>query len=363
MNPTLARVLRTTAEFLAIALLVSALVTAWVYSSESPFFDHPWRGDTAWHNFINASRALSILGTVAAWVLWFVWRRRAALDAQPDAPARLLAAAVVLLPKDRADWGAAMTAELAGVTGSRARWSFAAGCARTALFPPRTAFRPATGWAGGGVGLLGAAACAATATYMLVTYPTSAGALNPVSAVMLVLVPAGGAALALAGPAALTSSAAARRVGLALGVATGAGLFLTSRAGAAESGALEFLVPVQFLAFVVAPATIALVTRSLRAGLQTILWAYVFGAVATFPVYLVESIRVFGETSGLYLDGDLPTGATVGNNLNDAVGWLFLVVPSVLVPLGVLGTTLAAAIARACHRSRPSAASGIPAGA
>jgi len=138
-----------------------------LYSSEAQYFGHPSRGETAWRNFLNASRALSILGTVAAWVLWFDWRRRAALDAQPDAPARLLAAAVVLLPRDRADWGEAMTAELAGITGSRARWAFAAGCARTALSPPRTPFRPATGWAAGGVGLLGAAACAATATYML----------------------------------------------------------------------------------------------------------------------------------------------------------------------------------------------------
>jgi hypothetical protein len=108
-------------------------------------------------------------------------------------------------------------------------------------------------------------------------------------------------------------------------------------------------VPFQFLAFVVAPPAIALVTRSLRAGLQTILWAYLFGAVATFPVYLVESIRVFQETTGLYLDGDLPKGATIGTNLNNAVAWLFLVVPSVMVPLGVLGTALAAAIAKACQ--------------
>ncbi|MGH9036472.1 MAG: hypothetical protein ACRD0O_11970 [Acidimicrobiia bacterium] len=103
MNPTIARILRTTAEFLAIALLVTAIATLSVHSSEAPYFDHPVRGETAWHNFLNWARFLSILGTVPAWVVWFVWRRRAALDAQPDAPARLLAAAVVLLPKDRAD--------------------------------------------------------------------------------------------------------------------------------------------------------------------------------------------------------------------------------------------------------------------
>jgi hypothetical protein len=54
-----------------------------------------------------------------------------------DPPARLLATAVASLPADRADWGAAMTAELDQVRGRGARWWFAAGCARTAMFPPR----------------------------------------------------------------------------------------------------------------------------------------------------------------------------------------------------------------------------------
>jgi hypothetical protein len=40
-------------------------------------------------------------------VLWLVWRRRAALDAQPNAPARVLAAAVATRPEVRRDWGAA----------------------------------------------------------------------------------------------------------------------------------------------------------------------------------------------------------------------------------------------------------------
>jgi len=46
------------------------------------------------------------------------------------------AAAAATLPADRRDWGAAMTAELAQVQDPAARWRFAAGCARAALYPP-----------------------------------------------------------------------------------------------------------------------------------------------------------------------------------------------------------------------------------
>ena len=47
--------------------------------------------------------------------------------------ARALALAVRGLPSERAEWGDAMCAELAGVRGGRARWSFTVGCARTAV--------------------------------------------------------------------------------------------------------------------------------------------------------------------------------------------------------------------------------------
>ena len=50
-----------------------------------------------------------------------------------DGAAALLARAVRGLSAERAQWGSAMCAELAGVQGARARWSFSLGCARTAL--------------------------------------------------------------------------------------------------------------------------------------------------------------------------------------------------------------------------------------
>ena len=83
-----------------------------------------------------------------------------------DGPAWPLAAAAAMLPDDRRDWGAAMAAELAQVQDRPARWRFAAGCARTAVFPPRD-HRAA-------VGITGALAVAAMVAAALV-----AGAVLP----------------------------------------------------------------------------------------------------------------------------------------------------------------------------------------
>jgi hypothetical protein len=62
----------------------------------------------------------------------------------PDAPASALEWIVGTMPRSRAEWGAAMLAELTAVSGTLARWSFTLGCARVALFPPRTEMHLAT---------------------------------------------------------------------------------------------------------------------------------------------------------------------------------------------------------------------------
>jgi hypothetical protein len=108
---------------------------------------------------------MAVFGTpwmVAARLLWRAWWRRS--GAEPlalDGPGWLLAAAAATLPADRRDWGQAMTAELAQVQRGPARWRFAAGCARAAVFPPR-GHRAA-------VGVAGAVAVAAIAAAALVT--------------------------------------------------------------------------------------------------------------------------------------------------------------------------------------------------
>jgi hypothetical protein len=55
-----------------------------------------------------------------------------------DAPASVLDWAVTAMPPAHREWGAAMLAELAVVSGAVARWRFALGCARVAMFLPRT---------------------------------------------------------------------------------------------------------------------------------------------------------------------------------------------------------------------------------
>ncbi len=73
-------------------------------------------------------------------LFYFGWNRikgsRATLPTM-DTPGLVLTAIVRWMPKDSRDWGRAMLGELGQVHGLRARWRFALGCVRVALFPPR----------------------------------------------------------------------------------------------------------------------------------------------------------------------------------------------------------------------------------
>jgi hypothetical protein len=132
---------------------------------------------------------------LAAWLLWRAWWRQAGVRLSGmDGPAWLLAAAAVTLPADRRDWGAAMTAELAQVRDRQARWRFAAGCARAAVFPPRGS--------GAAVGVAGALAVAAIAAAALAT-----GAALPAGRVVAL------AFVGLLGGLATLTVARSRRVG------------------------------------------------------------------------------------------------------------------------------------------------------
>jgi hypothetical protein len=174
----------------------------------------------------------------------------------------------------------------------------------------------------------------------------------PFFGVVLIVVFAACLALTLAAPQALSSSALARRAGLWLGAVAGVGLLLFSRTGVLEAGVMTFILPVEFLTFLVVPAVVATVSRSLGAAVQAILWGFVFSTVAMFPVCIVESVRRYQADGGLYLDGDAAPWTTIGTNLADAVGWLLLLVPSLLVPLGILAAALVTALVRAIDRGR-----------
>jgi hypothetical protein len=296
MKRTVARILRIAAELLVIAAAVTAVVTGMIYAWEAPYFDHPHRGENAWRNFVKASVVLSSLGAVAAGVLWLAWRHRAALDTQPDAPARFLAVAVATLPEVRRDWGVAMMAELSSITDSSARWRFAASSARAALFPPAEGRRPATGRFGAAVAVLGVIACVTATGYLSLVYPGTLEVTSALVIAALVVFLAACLSLALIAPPALTSSVMARRAGLFLGIGSGLGLLLFSRTDAVEMGAMTFIVPAQFLIFVIAPI--------------------------------------------------IALGTTIGTNLGDAVSWVLIVVPGLMIPLGILGAALAIVVVR-----------------
>src|SRR5262245_56954508 len=100
--------------------------------SEPPEFRQMYFITAAFVGVVAALWATSLLMLLRAW-----WTRTFGDQAAHDGPALLVAVSAAALPADRGDWGEAMTAELAQVDDREARWRFAAGCARTALFPPR----------------------------------------------------------------------------------------------------------------------------------------------------------------------------------------------------------------------------------
>ena len=240
---------------------------------------------------------MAVFGTpwmIAAWLLWRAWWRRAgARLSELDGPARLLATAAATLPADRRDWGTAMTAELTQVQDRAARWRFAAGGARAAVFPPggdlavvgvagalavaataaaalaAGAVVPAgrvfaltfvgllgglatlavarsrrVGWAGpgpavAGLALAGIAACVVATTWYLVEYPsyhrahppTIGVSLPPVTAVVLAVALAGCLCLALRPPRWLLPNRHAGRFGVAMATTLAVGFVLVSRMG------------------------------------------------------------------------------------------------------------------------------------
>jgi hypothetical protein len=366
VNPTLVRTWRIATELLAIAVTVAAIVTTVTYTLAAPGFDDPYRGENAWRNFVTASIVLSALGAAAAGVLWLTWRQQAAVDAQPDGPARFLAVAVATLPEVRRCWGAAMVAELSSVTDSTARWRFAVSSARGALFPPADIRHPATGRIGAAVAVLGVVASMIAAAYLSLAYPGAADASSVLFIAVLMVFLAACIYLALFAPPALTSSSLASRTGICLGLGSGLGLLLFSRTNVLDAGAMTFIVPAQFLTFVIAPVIVACVARSLGAAVQTIVAGFLFSGVMMFPVYILESIRRYHAGGGLYLDGDAPRGTTIGTNLGDAISWLLLIVPSLMIPLGILGAALATvvtgAIVRAVRRTSSDEAAADSAG-
>jgi hypothetical protein len=238
---------------------------------------------------------MAVFGTpwiIAAWLLWRAWWRQAGPQLSSlDGPGWLLAAAAATLPPDRRDWGAAMAAELTQVHDRAARWRFAAGCARAAVFRPggnrsavgvtgtlavaatvatalatsaalpagrvfalafvgllgalailaaarsRRAGRAGPGPAIAGLALAGIAACVAAIVYYLAEYPSYhklrppgiGVSLPPVTAVVMAVVLAGCLWLAMRPPRWLLPDRHGRRFGVGMALALVTGFALASR--------------------------------------------------------------------------------------------------------------------------------------
>jgi hypothetical protein len=76
-----------------------------------------------------------LLGTLSL-LFALAWRQMRNAHSGLDMPDRLLVVVVRTMPDARREWGTAMLAELGQIHDVAARWRFALGSARVALFPP-----------------------------------------------------------------------------------------------------------------------------------------------------------------------------------------------------------------------------------
>jgi hypothetical protein len=272
-------------------------------------------------------------------------------EAGRDRAARALALAVRGLPAERADWGDAMSAELAGVRGARARWSFSLGCARTAVGMRMRAAVLAHDRGGAGLRASVLAAIAASivlALYGPVRYPglRTGDSWFALLAFLAIVLAYGVAALSLSrgrAPAAAT----ARRCGVAGGLAVGGGWLLiflpVSKA--------FFFVPlaVALVAPIVVAALAGHLSHDAGVGRAAALWSGLVGGLLVFIAYVTvtyagdgrpydaQTLRDF-HASGAR---DLVTYA-VADDLGGALSML-VIIPVVALALGSLTSARASA--------------------
>jgi hypothetical protein len=353
------------------------------------------------------------LWAVAAWLLWRAWWRQAGVRLSAlDGPGRLLAAAAATLPAGRRDWGEAMAAELAQVPVQEraARWRFAAGCARAAVFPPggsRVAvgvagvavaataagslatgavlpagrvFAPTfvgvvgglatlavarshrAGWAWPGaaitgLGLAGVAACIAATGYYLAEFPAYHRAdppatlvsLPPVTAAVLAVLLAGCLWLALRPPRWLLPDRRARRFGVGMAVALVAGFVLTtSRQVLGNPPGSEGMVFYLLIGPILVVLTGSAAAAAVGRSFRSGLWACAWAIVLGAPLLIAAWLA---EALRWYQQGqgtvlDRAGGLGVGVNLGDAVWWPLVFLAVWAVPLGVVGAAVGSARAR-----------------
>lgn len=266
-------------------------------------------------------------------------------DGRGDRAARLLSLAVGGLPPGRADWGSAMCAELSGVRGGRARWSFALGCARTAVSMRARAAVTAHDRGGDRVRistLIAIGAAVALALYGLARYPgLRSGPGTWLSAAAFLLIVAVYAAVALTLSRGTTRGASiARGYGVVGGLVVGGGWMLIL----APLSKTFFIVPLGVA--LLAPVAIGvLAERSARApgtGREAALWSGLVGGLLVFIVTATLTYSDDGRPYDRQLLRDFHSSGShdlVAYAVSDALGGalsMLLIIPVVALALGSL---------------------------
>lgn len=271
-----------------------------------------------------------------------------------DWPDRLLGLAVGGLPADRSEWGTAMSAELGGVEGRRARWRFSLGCARASVaMQVRAAVATRDR---GGSGVRAFALCAVVvalglAGYGLVRYPALRSSFNTwASATFFVALALGYAVSALSlSRGAAAQAVVARRYGLAGGLLTGGAWLLIL----APDAIGKSLVVVPLLVALLAPLAVAgLAARTsgnARAATGAALWSGLIGALLVFIIWVATTYARDGRPYDAQLLRDYHRSGShdlvayaVADNIGGALE-LLVIIPLVALALGSLGGRLAAA--------------------
>lgn len=297
--------------------------------------------------------ALVVLVVTFAVPIVRVLRVRCAADG--DHARLVLVLTVQRLPADRADWAQAMLAEFDRVEGRRERWQFSLGCAwasariRVESLEPGGALLRAVVFGCAGIAF-------ALVAYGLVQYPGLRSEPNVWGAmtVFLATLLAYTALTVFLSRGEAQRSVAARRYGLAGGLAVGVGWFL----GIAPPSVLKGWVFLPLLIALVGPAIVAAVAghrfHDSRTGMLAALWSGLVGGLTVFIVWVTVTYMNAGGPydSGLIRDfhkSGAPDLTTYGVSDNLGSGMvLLLLIPTVALALGSLSARVSAA-ARHTH--------------
>ncbi len=217
-----------------------------------------------------------------------------------DLPAHIVAIAARALQRDRREWSAAMTAELAQLHARADRWTFALGCARAALVAPRHPDSDEPGLAVRLTFLAGVAGCIAATTVVLTTWPHAASDISSGLAAWFAASLFVYLWIALRPPRALIM----RRDAVRRGVAFGFALFLVTAIG---KSAIDRLVPpsnddgiLGIFLIVTVVGTIAMTGfaaaragRSFSAGVVATVWVGLVCSILAFNADLLEILMGF----------------------------------------------------------------------